>query len=88
MAHILVKIKVLILHCISSYHTIHCCCLGDAAAAKSPQFCPTLCDPVGCSLPGSSAHGIFQVRILEWGATDFSSLGAKSCLTLLQPHGL
>ena len=29
------------------------------------QSCPTLCDPMDCSLPGSSAHGIFQVRVLE-----------------------
>ena len=39
-----------------------------AAAAKSLQSCPTLCDPMDCSLPGSSIHGIFQGRVLEWGA--------------------
>ena len=44
-----------------------------AAAAKSLQSCPTLCDPMDCSLPGSSVHGIFQARILEWGATAFST---------------
>ena len=32
------------------------------------QSCPTLCDPMDCSLPGSSVHGIFQARILEWVA--------------------
>ena len=32
------------------------------------QSCPTLCDPVACSLPGSSVHGILQARILEWVA--------------------
>ena len=32
------------------------------------QWCLTLCDPMDCSLPGSSVHGIFQARILEWGA--------------------
>ena len=32
------------------------------------QSCPTLRDPMDCSLPGSSAHGIFQARVLEWGA--------------------
>ena len=32
-------------------------------------FCPTLCDPMDCSLPGSSIHGISQARILEWVAT-------------------
>ena len=32
------------------------------------KLCPTLSDPMGCSLPGSSIYGIFQVRVLEWGA--------------------
>ena len=36
------------------------------------QSCPTLCDPVVCSLPGSSVHGILQARILEWVAISFS----------------
>ena len=36
------------------------------------QSCPTLCDPVDCSLPGSSPHGILQARILEWLAISFS----------------
>ena len=39
-----------------------------AAAAKSSQSCPTLCDPMDCSPPGSSVHGTFQARVLEWGA--------------------
>ena len=39
-----------------------------AAAAKSLQSCPTLKDPMDCSLPGSSIHGILQARVLEWGA--------------------
>ena len=43
-----------------------------AAAAKSLQLCQTLSDPVDCSLPGSSVHGIFQARVLEWGAIAFS----------------
>ena len=34
--------------------------------------CPTLCDPMDCSLPGSSVHGILQERILEWVAISFS----------------
>ena len=37
------------------------------------QSCPTPTDPMDCSLPGSSAHGIFQARVLEWGAIAFSS---------------
>ena len=36
------------------------------------QSCPTLSDPMDCSLPGSSVHGIFQARALEWGAAAFS----------------
>ena len=38
------------------------------------QSCPTLCDPMDCSPPGSSIHGIFQARILEWVAISFSNL--------------
>ena len=36
------------------------------------QSCPTLSDPMDCSIPGSSIHGIFQARVLEWGAIAFS----------------
>ena len=36
------------------------------------QSCLTLSDPMDCSLPGSSIHGIFQARVLEWGAIAFS----------------
>ena len=36
------------------------------------QSCPTLCDPMDCSLPGSSLHGILQARVLEWVAISFS----------------
>ena len=39
---------------------------------KVAQSCLTLSDPVDCSLPGSSVHGIFQARVLEWGAIRFS----------------
>ena len=45
-----------------------------AATAKSLQSCPTLSNPMDCSLPGSSIHGIFQARVLEWGAITFSVL--------------
>ena len=45
-----------------------------AAAAKSLQSCPTLSNPMDRSLPGSSTHGIFQARVLEWGAIAFSSM--------------
>ena len=39
------------------------------------QLCLTLSDPMDCSLPGSSVHGIFQARVLEWGAIAFSING-------------
>ena len=39
---------------------------------KVAQLCPTLCDPMDCSLPGASVHGILQERILEWVAVPFS----------------
>jgi len=38
------------------------------------QSCPTPSDPMDCSLPGSSIHGIFQTRVLEWGAIAFSKI--------------
>ena len=40
---------------------------------KVAQLCPTLCNPMDCSLPGFSAYGIFQARVLEWGAIDTSN---------------
>ena len=44
-----------------------------AAAAKSLQLCPTLCDPIDGSPPGSPVPGILQARTLEWVAISFSS---------------
>ena len=46
---------------------------GVAAAAKSLQLCPTLCDPVDGSPPGSPVPGILQARTLEWVAISFSN---------------
>ena len=45
---------------------------GMHMCAKSLQLCLTLCDPIDCSPPGSSVHGILQLRILEWAAIPFS----------------
>ena len=47
--------------------------LSAAAAAKSLQSCPTLCDPIDGSLPGSAIPGILQARTLEWVAISFSN---------------
>ena len=47
-------------------------CMKVKSERKVAQSCPTLSDPMDCSLPGSSVHGIFQARVLEWGATAFS----------------
>ena len=40
------------------------------------QSCPTLCDPTECSLPGSSVHGVFQARVLEWVAISVSRVSS------------
>ena len=44
------------------------------------QSCPTLCNPMDCSLPGSSAHGIFQARILEWVAIRWKKIYCQSTM--------
>ena len=45
---------------------------------KFAQSCPTLCDPIDCSLPGFSVHGIFQARVLDWFAISFSRGSSQS----------
>jgi len=49
--------------------------VAAAAAAKSLQSCPTLCDPIDGNPPGSPVPGILQARILEWVAISFSNAG-------------
>ena len=46
----------------------HACASHEHMHARYAQSCPTLCSPMGCSLPGSSVHGILQARIMEWVA--------------------
>ena len=53
--------------------------------SEDAQSCPTPLDPMDCSLPGSSVHGIFQARVLEWGAYSFYDSiklqsGNKQCI--------
>ena len=45
---------------------------SSESESEVAQSCPTLCDPMDCSLPGSSVHGIFQATVLEWIAISFS----------------
>ena len=47
-------------------------CMKVKSESEAAQSCPTLSDPMDWSLPGSSIHGIFQARVLEWGAIAFS----------------
>ena len=49
-------------------------CMKVKSQSEVAQSCPTLRDPMDYSLPGSSVHGIFQARVLEWGAIAFSGL--------------
>ena len=68
-------------------------CMKVKSESEVTQSCPTLSDPMDCSLPGSSVHGIFQAGLLEWGAIAFSersfsvqfSSVAPSCPTLCDP---
>ena len=57
-------------------------CMKVESESEVTQSCLTLSDPMDCSLPGSSVHGIFQARVLEWGAIAFS----KS--EIIIPHNL
>ena len=63
---------------------VSCHCLLQFMKVKSEseiaQSCPTLSDPMDCSLPGSSVHGIFQARVLECGAIAFSESLHNLCL--------
>ena len=47
-------------------------CMKVKSESKVTKWCPTLHDPMDCSLPASSIHGIFQARVLKWGAIAFS----------------
>ena len=53
-------------------------CMKVKSDTEVAQSCPTLSNPMDCSPPGSSIHGIFQARALEWGATAFSKVGKIS----------
>ena len=59
-------------------------CMKVKSESEVTQSCLTLSDPMDCSLPGSSIHGIFQTRVLEWGAIAFSAFLPEYLLTVLR----
>ena len=66
--------------------------MKEKSESEVAESCPTLSDPMDCSLPDSSIHGIFQARVLEWGAiafsddpTDVGNLISVSSLPFLNP---
>ena len=56
-----------------------------AVRAKSLQSCPALCDPVDCSPPGSSVHGVLQARVLEWVSMPSSRDPGMESASLMSP---
>ena len=59
------------------YHFVNSNSLIYISASEVTQLCPTLWDPMDCSLPGSSIHGIFYARVLELGAISFSRVSSR-----------
>ena len=59
-------------------------CMKVKSESEVAQSCPTLNDPMDCSLTGSSIHGIFQARVLEWGAIAFSEYPRQQNKVLLK----
>ena len=57
-------------------------CMKVKSESEVAQSCPTLSNPMDCSLLGSSVHGIFQARVLEWGAIAFSGCNKGYCLNV------
>ena len=57
-------------------------CMKVKSESEVAQSCPTLSDPMDCSPPGSSVHGIFQARVLAWGAITFSENQVLAILNL------
>ena len=61
-------------------------CMKVKSESEVIQSCLTLCNPMDCSLPGSSIHGVFQARVLEWGAIAFSRMTQHLGLNYLKIH--
>ena len=58
-------------------------CIKEKSESEVAQLCPTRSDPMDCSLPGSSVHGIVQARVVEWGAIAFPTCGSLYMLILI-----
>ena len=69
---------------VGCHFLLQCMKVKSKSESEAAQLCPTLSDPMDCSLPGSSVHGIFQARALEWGATAFSDVYTTFCLFICQ----
>ena len=54
-------------------------CMKVKSKSEVTQSCPTLSNPMDCSLPGSSVHGIFQAKVLEWGAIALTVFNSGMC---------
>ena len=63
-------------------------CRKVKSESEVAQSCPTLSDPMDCSPPGSSIHGIFQARVLKWGAIAFSASRGRQGLSFTAVGGL
>ena len=61
-------------------------CMKVKSESEVAQLYLTLSDPMDCSLPGSSIHGIFQARVLEWGAIAFSDTTVYYLSKLMKPY--
>ena len=66
----------------------NCLRLEAFSESEVAQSCPTLSNLMDCSLPGSSIHGIFQARVLEWGAIEDIQFSRSVVFDSLRPHGL
>ena len=60
-------------------------CMKSESESEVAQSCLTLSDPMDCSLPGSSIHGIFQARVLEWGAIAIQSPSMSAVTAMVSP---
>ena len=60
------------IYCIAQGMLLNALCVCVCVCMLVAQSCPTLCNPMDCSLPGSSVHEILETRILEWVAISFS----------------